>query len=235
MPPPLILLTLPPPLNTQPRPIEAPSPLVRWRLSSGLPIVRQLVVASPVVACLRLASPFVAQPPHMSILDPSSLFAPAGCRVASLCTASASQRAAASQLAVSSPSPMRRRSCRRCAGIFAVVAIAIVTLVARRQAGVITLVIVVVEVRHHYCRGRRLSRHCHRHCQRCRLWRCHHRRQRRRPSRRHHHCDSVSSYLLVHMTPTADKLDKAPHSSLLLPLLPLHVVNVVAVAVAAPW
>jgi hypothetical protein len=34
MPPPLILSTLPPPLNAQPRPIEAPSPLVHWCLSS---------------------------------------------------------------------------------------------------------------------------------------------------------------------------------------------------------
>ena len=74
MPPHLILSTLPPPLNAQPRPIEAPSPLVHWCLSSRLPLVRRLVVASPVVACLRLASHFVGQPPHASILDPSSLF-----------------------------------------------------------------------------------------------------------------------------------------------------------------
>ena len=78
MPPPLILSTLPPPLNSQPWPIEAPSPLVHWCLSSRLPLVRRLVVASPVVACLRLASHFVGQPPHASILDPSSLFTPAG-------------------------------------------------------------------------------------------------------------------------------------------------------------
>ena len=114
MPPPLILLTLPPPLNAQPRPIEAPSHHVRWCLSSRLPLVCRLVVASPVVACLRLASHFVGQPPHASILDPSSLFTPAGCRVASLRTASASQRAAASRLAVSLPSPMRRHLCRCC-------------------------------------------------------------------------------------------------------------------------
>ena len=107
MPPPLILLTLPPPLNAQPWPIEAPSPLVCWHISSHLPLVRRLVVASPAVACLRLVSPFVAQPPHASILDPSSLFAPAGCRIASLCTAFASRHAAVSRLAgVSSPSPM---------------------------------------------------------------------------------------------------------------------------------
>ncbi len=113
MPPPLILSTLPPPLNTQPRPIEAPLPLVCWRLSSRLSLVRRLVVALPVVACLRLASPFVAQPPHASILDPSSLFVPAGCRVASLRTASTSRRAAASRLAVPLPSPTRRHLCRR--------------------------------------------------------------------------------------------------------------------------
>jgi len=96
MPPPLILSTLHPPLNAQPQPIEAPLLLVRWRLSSRLPLVRRLVVTSPVVACLRLASPFIAQVPHASIHDPSSLFAPAGYCVASLCTASASRRAAVS-------------------------------------------------------------------------------------------------------------------------------------------
>ena len=112
MPPPLILLTLHPPLNVQHRPVEAPSPLVCWRLSSRLSLVCRLVVALPVVACLRLASPFVAQLPHASNLSPSSLIAPAGCRVASLLTASASRRAAASRLAVLSPSPMCRHLCR---------------------------------------------------------------------------------------------------------------------------
>ena len=75
MPPPLILSTLPPPLplNAQPWPIEASLPLVRWRLSSRLPLVLQLVVASPVVACLRLASPFVTQLPYASILNRSVL------------------------------------------------------------------------------------------------------------------------------------------------------------------
>ena len=57
MPPPLILSLLPPPLNAQPRPIKAPSPLVCWHLLSRLSLVRRLVVASPVVVCLRLASP----------------------------------------------------------------------------------------------------------------------------------------------------------------------------------
>jgi hypothetical protein len=98
MPPPLILSTLPPPLNAQPRPIEAPSPLVI--LSTG---------ASPLV-CLsfagwlshRLLSPASASR-HISSgsrrMHPSStpplcsLFTPAGCHVASLCTASASRRA----------------------------------------------------------------------------------------------------------------------------------------------
>ena len=107
MPPPLILSTLPPPL------LRPPSPLVCWRLPSRLSLVRRLVVASPVVACLCLASAFVAQLPHTSILDPSSLFAPADCCVASLRTASASRRAAASRLAMSSLSPMRRRLRRR--------------------------------------------------------------------------------------------------------------------------
>ena len=79
-----------------------------------LSLIRRLVVASPVVTCLHLASPFVMQPPHASILDPSSLFAPAGCYVASLCTASAYRCAAASRLAVLMPSPMRRHLCRRC-------------------------------------------------------------------------------------------------------------------------
>ena len=59
MPPPLILLTLLPPLNIQPQPIEASLPLVRCHLSSRLPLVRRLVVPSPVVTCIRLASPFI--------------------------------------------------------------------------------------------------------------------------------------------------------------------------------
>ena len=126
MPPPLILSTLPPPLNAQPWPIEAPSPLVHWHLSSHLPLVHWLVVTSPVVACLRLVSPFVTRTPHASILDPSSLFPPAGCHVA------ASRCASISRLAVSSPLPMRRCSCCQCAGVFIVVAIAIVTLITHR-------------------------------------------------------------------------------------------------------
>ena len=76
------------------------SPLVLGRLSSRLPLVHRLVVASPVVMCLRLVSPFFAQPPHVSILDPPSSISPAGCRVANIRTTSASRRAATSLLAV---------------------------------------------------------------------------------------------------------------------------------------
>ena len=47
---------------------------------------------------------------------------------------------------------------RRCTGIFAVVAIAIVTLVASCRAGVIALVIVVVDVHRHRCCRRLVSR-----------------------------------------------------------------------------
>jgi hypothetical protein len=50
--------------------------------------------------CLRLVSPFVAQPPHVSILDPPSLFSPAGCCITNICTTSASRRTIASLLAV---------------------------------------------------------------------------------------------------------------------------------------
>ena len=143
MPPPLILLTLPPPLNTQPWPIDAPSPLVCWRLSSHLSLVCRLVVALPVVACLRLA--------YLSLRScrthPSS--------TPPLCSR---QLVAASHLFAMPPpldAPLphnwlcRRR--RRCAGIFVIVAIAMVTLVTSRRAGVIALVIVVVDVRRH-CR-----------------------------------------------------------------------------------
>jgi hypothetical protein len=47
-------------------------------------------------------------------------------------------------LPVSSPSPMHRRHCRRCTGVFAIVVIAIVALVARRRAGVVAHVVIVV-------------------------------------------------------------------------------------------
>jgi hypothetical protein len=94
MPPPLVLSTLPLLLKT---PIEAPSPLVLWRLSSRMTLVCRLVVAMSVIVRLRHASNFVDQPHHASILDPPSLFAPAGCSVAYNRTASASRRAAAAQ------------------------------------------------------------------------------------------------------------------------------------------
>ena len=106
-----------------------------------------------------LTSLFVTQPPHTSILDPSSLFVPAGCCVPSLRTASASRRAVASQLAVSSLLPMRRHSCHRCAGVFAVVATVIVTLVASHQAGIFALVVVVINIRRHRCHHRHRRRH----------------------------------------------------------------------------
>ena len=55
MPPPLILSTLPPPLNAQPRPIEAPLHLVHWCLlsfASRLP-------AGCRIACCRVLPPCV--------------------------------------------------------------------------------------------------------------------------------------------------------------------------------
>ena len=80
MPPPLVLSTLPLLLLLK-TPIKAPLPLVLWCLYSHLPLVRRLVVASSVIVRLRLTSPFVEQPCHTFILDPPSLFAPAGCSV----------------------------------------------------------------------------------------------------------------------------------------------------------
>ncbi len=47
-------------------------------------------------------------------------------------------------LPVSPPSLMHRHCCRQCAGVFAVVAIAIVVLVAHCRAGVVARVIIVV-------------------------------------------------------------------------------------------
>ena len=54
MPPPVVLLTLRPPLNTRPQPVEAPSPLVCWRLFSCLPLVSWLVVVSTVLRASAL-------------------------------------------------------------------------------------------------------------------------------------------------------------------------------------
>ena len=71
---------------------------------------------------------------------------------------------------------MRRRCCRQCAGVFAVILIAIVALVARCRAGVVAAlivgVIVVDKVHHHCC-------HC---CIPLRY--CQHRRLRPLPRRR---------------------------------------------------
>jgi len=88
-PPPLVLLTLPP---SQPLPINAPPPLVRWRISSRLPLFAGWLSRRLLSRHLRLTLPFVTQPPLPSILDPPSSFAPAGCCVASCRTASARRR-----------------------------------------------------------------------------------------------------------------------------------------------
>ena len=130
----------------------------RLRLSSSrcsaasCPLTPPLPFASctpplPFTSCLPAGcrvAPGVAPPPPRDFASTSSL--PSGChnlqgptcRTAAAsrplaasalrCATSASRRAAASQLAVSSQSPMRRRRCRRCAGVFAVIAIVSVTL-----------------------------------------------------------------------------------------------------------
>jgi hypothetical protein len=95
-PPPLVLSTLPPP---QPLLINAPPPLDRWHISSRLPLFAGWLSRLLLSRRLRLASPFVAQPPLASILDPPSSLVPAGCCVASCRTASASRRAAGSRVA----------------------------------------------------------------------------------------------------------------------------------------
>ena len=131
---------------TRTRVMLTTSPIAYCPLVPLLPFASHSPAGCRIASCLRLASPFITQLPQASILNPSSLFSPAGCRIASLRTASASQRAAASRLAVSSLSPMRRCSCRRCAGVFAIVEIVIVTLGARRQAGIIALVVIFIDV-----------------------------------------------------------------------------------------
>jgi hypothetical protein len=73
-PPPLVLSTLPPP---EPLPINSPLPLVRWCISSRLPLFAGWLSRRLLSRRLRRALPFVAQPPLASILDPPSLFAPA--------------------------------------------------------------------------------------------------------------------------------------------------------------
>ena len=95
-PPPLVLSTLPPP---QPLLFNAPPHLVRWRISSRLPLFAGWLSRRLLSRLLRLASPFVAQPPLASILDPPSSLVPAGCCVASCRTASVFRRAAGSRVA----------------------------------------------------------------------------------------------------------------------------------------
>ena len=95
-PPPLVISTLPPP---QPLLINAPPPLVRWRISSRWPMFAGWLSRRLLSRRLRLASPFVAQPPLASILDPLSSLVPAGCCFASCHTASTSRRAAGSRVA----------------------------------------------------------------------------------------------------------------------------------------
>jgi hypothetical protein len=75
---PLVLSTLPPP---QPLLINALPPLVRWRISSRLPLFAGWLSRRLLSRRLRLALPFVAQPPLASILDPPSSLVPAGCCV----------------------------------------------------------------------------------------------------------------------------------------------------------
>ncbi len=139
---------------------------VRWRLSSRLPLVRRLVVVSHVVACLccvnfclAAASRIYPQPTffiHASWLSrrtsPHHLHLLTCCHLTTGCVL---------------PSPMCGCRCFHCAGVFAVVAIVIVTLVAYRRrcrAGVIALIVViVVDVHTHHQRQRIPLRHCHCH------------------------------------------------------------------------
>jgi len=79
MPPPLVLSTLC--LCLSMYNLSAPPPLVRWRLSSGLPLVHQLVVVSPLVAPSSL---LVVPPPHAFIpLTPPLFVLADGCHIAS--------------------------------------------------------------------------------------------------------------------------------------------------------
>jgi hypothetical protein len=146
MPPPLVLSNLPLLLKT---PIEAPSPLVLWRLSSRLPLVCRLVVASSVIMRLRLASPFVEQPHHVSILDPPSLFVPAGCSVSCCCRRHRlrpSSSAAAPcclpivSLSCAATSPRRPHRCRCHAVAVVVAAVVVVNNRCARRAATIAVV-----------------------------------------------------------------------------------------------
>ena len=78
MPPPLVLSTLPPLLNAHQDPVASCPLAPLFPFASHSPAGCHIVC----VVCLCLASPFVAQPPHASIINPPCLFAPAGCRVA---------------------------------------------------------------------------------------------------------------------------------------------------------
>jgi hypothetical protein len=149
MPPPLILSTLPPPLNTQPWPIEA-----SCLLAPLLPFVSRSPAGCR-IACCRVFSASRhlssrSRHTHPSLTPPlcsrqlvvvSHLFAPP------------------LPLDVPPPHDWLCHCRRRCTGIFAVIAIAIVTLVTSCRAGVIALVVVIVDVRRHRCCSRLVSRH----------------------------------------------------------------------------
>ena len=90
---------------------KASLPLVRWRLSSCLRLFAGWLLHHLLSRRLRLASPFVAQPPLASILYSPSLFALAGCNVKSHHTASASQRATVSHIASCDTSASHPSAC----------------------------------------------------------------------------------------------------------------------------
>jgi hypothetical protein len=134
MPPPVILSTLPPPLNTQPcRLLSAvASPPVCLSFAGWLPCC----MLSWLSHCM-LSGAYAWR--HISLCSrlthPSStpFFVCASWLLHhTIRTASASRCAAASRLAVLSPSPMRRHRYRQCTCVFAVVTIAIAALVACR-------------------------------------------------------------------------------------------------------
>jgi hypothetical protein len=147
MPPPLILLTLPPPLNVQPRPIKAPLPLVRWHLSSRLPLVRRLVVASTSASasrhllsrsCHTRLSPTPPLCLHQLVVA-SHLFTP--------------------PLPLDAPPPHDWLCCRRCrcAGVVAVDAQASLPLSqsSSTSVAIVVAIVVVVDVRRERARGQR--------------------------------------------------------------------------------
>ena len=79
-----------------------------------------LVIVSPLVARLHLASPFVAQPPLASILDPPSSLVPAGCCVALHLVAPPPPLDVppAHVLPLAAPSPYIRQLALSCTAIF---------------------------------------------------------------------------------------------------------------------